>query len=79
MCTAATRLSRAARRTSVVVLCLSALCGLAPAAAACPTCGVAGSGVETLAAIMGFLLIPYVIVSGVWFWMKRVIATESEA
>lgn len=73
------RVSRVARRTSAVVLCLSAMCALAPSAAACPTCGVAGSGIETLAAVMGFLLIPYVIVSGVWFWMKRVIATESEA
>ena len=59
-------------------LTLGALCAFSPGAAACPSCGVAGQGLETLVWILGFLIIPYIIVSAVWWWMKRVIASEHE-
>jgi len=65
----------AALRALLVVLVVGAL---APAAAACPTCGVAGQGSETLLWVCGFLVIPYVVVTGVWFWMKRLMASEGE-
>ncbi|MCB9896869.1 MAG: hypothetical protein H6825_02570 [Planctomycetes bacterium] len=63
----------------VLALATVAWLGLAPAAAACPTCGADGQGVPTLTAIMGFLVIPYVIVSCVMVTMKHVIASEDEA
>lgn len=63
-------------RVQRAALTFGALCAFAPGAAACPSCGAAGQGLETLVWILGFLVIPYVIVSGVWFWMKRVLASE---
>jgi hypothetical protein len=65
----------AALRALIVVLAVGAF---APAAAACPTCGVAGQGGETLMWVLGFLAIPYVVVSGVWIWMKHLMASEGE-
>ena len=62
-------------RVLVVLLVLGAL---SPDAAACPTCGVAGQGSETLLWVLGFLAIPYVVVSGVWMWMKHVMASEGD-
>lgn len=64
-----------ALRALLVVLVVGAV---APAAAACPTCGVAGQGGETLMWVLGFLAIPYVVVSGVWMWMKHLMASEGE-
>jgi len=54
---------------------ISALLIMALPLAACPTCSV-GQALETLALILAFLAIPYIIVTGVWFWMKRLLASE---
>ncbi len=53
------------------------LSGLAPAAAACPYCSLS-QGADTLVYIAAFVLLPYVIVSGVWVWLKRLLASENE-
>jgi len=63
------------RAGRVLAFLSSALLLLALPASACPTCSV-GQGMETLALILAFLAIPYVIVSGIWFWMKRLFAGE---
>ncbi|HIG12444.1 MAG: hypothetical protein ABGY71_00280 [bacterium] len=52
-----------------------ALCALAPAALACPSCSV-GQGMETLLFVMGFLGVPYLVVTGVLFWMRQLTAGE---
>lgn len=52
-----------------------AVAALAASANACPSCSV-GQGLETLAYVLGFLAIPYVIVSGVLLWMRKVTAQE---
>ena len=46
-------------------------------ALACPSCSL-GQAIETLLYVMGFMLIPYVIVTGVLFWMRRVVALEQD-
>ena len=66
-------LSRARRLTATA----GALLALAAPAAACPYCALS-QGVETLAYILGFLVIPYVVVSATWLWMRRIIARENE-
>jgi hypothetical protein len=48
---------------------------LAVPASACPTCSV-GQAIETLALIMAFMTIPYVIAVSVWFAVRHLIATE---
>ena len=60
------------RRLSAVA---GALVALAAPASACPSCSV-GQGLETLAYVLGFLLIPYGVVTGVLFWMRRLHAEE---
>jgi hypothetical protein len=55
---------------------ISALALLAAPASACPTCSV-GQGIETLVFVLCFLVIPYLVVSAVWFWMRRVLASEN--
>lgn len=60
------------RRLSAVS---GALVALAVPASACPSCSV-GQGFETLAYVLGFLLIPYGVVMGVLFWMRRLHAEE---
>ncbi|MFT5287163.1 MAG: hypothetical protein ACI8TQ_003343 [Planctomycetota bacterium] len=57
---------------------LTVLVAFAPTAAACPTCAV-GAGIETLAYIVGFLGIPYLIVMGTLFWMRRLLKSEQES
>jgi hypothetical protein len=52
-----------------------ALVALATSAGACPSCSV-GQGLETLAYVLGFLLIPYGVVTGVLFWMRKLTAEE---
>lgn len=63
------------RRVAKWITAAGALAALAPAAAACPSCSV-GQGLETLLYVLGFLAIPYLIVSGVLFWMKKLFAEE---
>jgi hypothetical protein len=52
-----------------------AIAALAATASACPSCSV-GQGLETLAYVLGFLGIPYLIVSGVALWIRKVTAQE---
>ena len=52
-----------------------ALAVLAAPAAACPYCAISQSG-DTLIYIAAFLVIPYVLVSGTWLWMRRILAVE---
>ena len=55
-----------------------ALVAFSAPAVACPYCSLS-QGAETLVFIAAFLLIPYVIVTAVMFWMRRVLASEHEA
>ena len=52
-----------------------ALAALAAPAAACPYCAISQSA-DTLVYIAAFLVIPYVLVSGTWLWMRRILAVE---
>jgi len=54
-----------------------AVVALSADAWACPYCALS-QGVETLVFIMAFLAIPYIVVSAVMIWMKRVMARERE-
>jgi len=54
-----------------------ALVAFAAPAWACPYCAV-GQDTDTLIYILAFILIPYVIVSGVLFWMRRLFRSEQE-
>jgi len=54
---------------------LGMVAALAPAASACPSCSV-GQGLETLAYILAFMAIPYLVVSGVLYWVRKVISQE---
>lgn len=65
-------MSRTAR---ILAAALGAVVGLAPAASACPSCSV-GQGLETLAYVLAFMAIPYLVVSGVLYWVRRVIHQE---
>ena len=47
-------------------------------AAACPYCSLS-QGADTLVYIASFLIIPYVVVTFTWWWMKRILASEHEA
>jgi hypothetical protein len=60
-----------------VVTTAGAIVALSSVAAACPYCAVSQS-TETLLFITAFLVIPYVVVTAVMFWMKRVLASEHE-
>lgn len=65
------------RTLRLPLLVLAALLALQPTADACPYCALS-QGTDTLVFILCFLLIPYAVVSGVYFWMKRVLATEHD-
>jgi sorbitol-specific phosphotransferase system component IIC len=54
---------------------VGALFAMAAPAAACPYCAVS-QGADTLLYIAGFLAIPYAVVSVVWFFMRRILASE---
>ena len=56
-------------------LALATLCATATTASACPSCSV-GQGMETLAYVLGFLTIPYMVVSGVLWWMRKLTMQE---
>ncbi len=51
---------------------------LTPTASACPGCAL-GQAVSTLVYVAAFMLIPYVIVSGVCMWMRSVVKSEDSA
>jgi len=69
------RAPRALTLASRALLGAGAIAALATSAQACPSCSV-GQGLETLVYVLGFLGIPYLIVSGVLFWMRRVTSQE---
>jgi hypothetical protein len=58
-----------------LVLGCSALAALASSASACPSCST-GQGLETLLYVLGFLTIPYVVVTGVLFSMRKLLNQE---
>jgi hypothetical protein len=66
-----------ARALPRVALSLGALAGLAAPAWACPYCAVS-QGNDTLIYILAFILTPYLIVSGVLFWMRRLLRSEQQ-
>jgi hypothetical protein len=63
------------RTARILAAALGVVVGLAPAASACPSCSV-GQGLETLAYVLAFMAIPYLVVSGVLYWVRRVIHQE---
>jgi sorbitol-specific phosphotransferase system component IIC len=71
------RLDARFRALRKAVTAAGAIVAFSAPAAACPYCALS-QGIETLAYVLGFLAIPYLIVTGVWFWMRRVIATEHD-
>ena len=66
-----------ATRVAITLATVGAVAGLAPSAAACPYCSLS-QDTDTLIFIAGFLIIPYVVVMGIWWWIKRVIASEQQ-
>ncbi len=54
---------------------IGAVAALAASASACPSCST-GQGMETLLYVLGFLTIPYMVVSGVLFSMRRLFNQE---
>ncbi|MFT4538770.1 MAG: hypothetical protein ACI835_001207 [Planctomycetota bacterium] len=58
-------------------LLLGASLALTSSASACPACSL-GQGMETLVYIMGFMTIPYVIVTGVLYWMRKLTLLERD-
>jgi len=58
-------------------LALGLLVCLSSPAAACPTCSL-GQALSTLVYVAAFMAIPYVIVTGVCMWMRRVVRTEED-
>jgi hypothetical protein len=70
----AARLATAAPRAAAV---LGALASLSASAAACPFCALSQSA-DTLIYVGALMLVPYLVVSGVVFWMRRVLASERE-
>jgi hypothetical protein len=56
---------------------LGALCALAAPAAACPSCALS-QGKDTLLFIAAFILVPYVVVSCVALWIRRILRAEQD-
>ena len=76
---AATRdMSVRARAVRSAATALGGVAALSAPAAACPYCALS-QGADTLLYVMGFLIIPYVVVSVVWLCMKRILASEDGA
>ena len=63
------------RALNTALLALAALLALSPAGSACPYCSLS-QGTDTLIFILFFLIIPYLVVTGIWIWMKRLFAAE---
>ena len=68
-------LLRSRRAPRVLGLGLSAFALFAAPAAACPSCSL-GQGLDTLGIILGFMVIPYVVVGSIWLWMRRLLESE---
>ena len=68
-------LLRNRRLPRVLGLGLSAFVVLAAPAAACPSCSL-GQGLDTLLIILAFMVVPYVVVSCTWLWMRRLMNSE---
>ena len=74
----AARVSRgAAVRAPRVAATLGAVAGLSAAASACPFCALSQSA-DTLIYVGLLMLVPYLVVSGVVLWMRRLLASEKE-
>lgn len=56
---------------------LGAIAGLSATASACPYCALSQSS-DTLIYVGLLMLVPYLVVSGVVLWMRRVLASERE-
>lgn len=56
---------------------ISALAALAAPAAACPYCSLSQSS-DTAIYILGFMLLPYLLVSGSLFAIRKVLADEQK-
>jgi hypothetical protein len=69
--------SAAVRRLPRLVAGGSAVLALAGRASACPYCSLSQSA-DTLLYIAGFLLVPYLVVSAVLFWIRRILRAEQD-
>jgi hypothetical protein len=56
---------------------LGAIAGLSATASACPFCALSQSA-DTLVYVGALMLVPYLVVSGVVMWVRRVLASEKE-
>ena len=65
------------RAAATVAATLGALAALSAPAWACPFCALSQSA-DTLIYVGALMLVPYVVVSGVVLWMRRVLASEKE-
>ncbi len=74
---AARAASAAPRAAALFAALLGALVGLSANAAACPFCALSQSA-DTLVYVGMLMLVPYLVVTGVVFWMRRVLASERE-
>ena len=55
--------------------CAGAVVATSSPAWACPSCSL--GDFNTLVYILAFLFIPYLVVSCVWLWIRRILASES--
>jgi hypothetical protein len=68
---------RASRTPAIAAAALGALPGLSAPAAACPYCSLS-QGADTLLYIAAFITVPYVIVTCVLFWIRRILRAEQD-
>ncbi|HZM01370.1 MAG TPA: hypothetical protein VFD43_14075 [Planctomycetota bacterium] len=68
---------RALTAAPTVAATLGAIAALAAPASACPFCSLTQS-TDTLVYVAALMLVPYLIVSGVVLWVRRVLASEQE-
>jgi hypothetical protein len=72
--TAAQAAGRALPRAAAT---LGAVLGLSAAAWACPYCALSQSA-DTLIYVGALVLVPYLVVSGIALWVRRLLASEKE-
>jgi hypothetical protein len=65
------------RAAATVAAVSGALAALAAPAAACPSCALS-QGRDTLFFVAAFILVPYVIVSCVALWIRRILRAEQD-